>query len=89
MIAEGFDPNSEEAKRLDRNWDEGGMLILNEKHKRLISSVKNIKGAPLLKFQNVLGYQIELGCDIALAKEMNASTNAGYETIMGVVIISN
>ena len=82
----GFDPNCEEAKYLDRNWDEGGVLILNERHKCLIrSSMKNLNCASVIKFQHMLGYQIELGCDIALAKEMNASTNPGYEAVLGIV----
>ena len=60
----GFDPNCEEAKYLDKNWDEGGVLIMNERHKCLIrSSMKNLNCASVKKFQHMLGYQIELGCD--------------------------
>ena len=86
LVAVGFDPNCEEAKCLDRNWDDGGVLILNERHKCLISSsMKNLKCASVIKFQHMLGYQIELGCDISLPKDMNASTNAGYEAVLGIV----
>ena len=50
---------------------------------------KNLNYSSLTKFQNILGYQIELGCDTALAKGMNASTNAGYEVVLGIVSSSD
>ena len=86
LVAVGYDPKSEQTTYLDRNWDDGGVLILNERHKSLIqSSMRNQKCAEVEKFRTMLDYQFELGYDLALAKETNASTNAGYEAILGVV----
>ena len=62
------------------------MLILNERHKSLIClSMRNQKCAEVEKFRTMLDYQFELGYDLALAKEINASTNAGYDVVLGVV----
>ena len=71
---------------LGENWDKGGVLILNERHKCLIRlSMKNLNCASVIKFQHMLGYQIELGCHITLPKDMNASKNLGYEAVQGIV----
>ena len=86
LIAVGFDPNCERSKYLDKNWDEGGVLILTERNKSLIrSSMKNLKCEPLKKFHHMLGYQIEHGYDLALSPDMNASGSQGFELVLGIV----
>ena len=85
LIAVGFDPDSEQSQYLDKNWDEGGVLILTEQHKKLIrASMKNLNCPAKIKFHHMLAYQMELGYDLAVAPDWNASGNPGFESVIGV-----
>lgn len=69
VVAVGWDPTCEQAKYLDKNWDEGGVLILNEKDKAHIrSSMRNLNCPEIVKFQHMLAYIMELGYDLALCR---------------------
>ena len=59
---------------------------MTERHKKLIqASFKNMKCASVFKFHHMLSYQFKLGYDLALAPEMNASGNPGFEAVLGII----
>ena len=85
VVAAGFDGTSEGAKYVDRDFTDGGVLILSEKEKKDIkSSMKNLKCSEIEKFHNILAYQIELGYDLALSPDNNVSKSPGYEAVLGI-----
>ena len=46
--------------------------------------MKNLNCSAIVKFQHMLGYQMELGYDLALSPDDIVSTNPGYEAVIGV-----
>lgn len=65
FIAAGFDSQSSSALSVDKNYSEGGVLILNEADKEKIRSSMRQNPNILQKFHSFLAYQIEFGYDIA------------------------
>jgi hypothetical protein len=84
LIAAGFDKNSELAKCIDKSYDEGGVLILNEQDKTNISSSQNNNKDVLNKFHAFLAYEMEFGYDLAIAPSLNVSGSFGFESFVGL-----
>ena len=86
VVAAGFDPTCEEVAALDKDYREGGVFVL-AKHEmnRIKSSMKHLNCSAIVKFQHMLGYQMELGYDLALSPDDIVSNNPGYESVLGVI----
>ena len=84
LVGFGFVSTSPEALNLNRDWKEGGFLILSEKEKERISKSSSGK-TQLEKFHNICAYQLELGYDLAISPLHNVSQNPGFESFLGVV----
>ena len=85
VIAAGFDNDAEELQYLNRDWKEGGLLILSENHSKHINdSMKHLNYSSLIKHRHILGYTIELGYNLVLAPDNDESDSAGYEAVLGV-----
>lgn len=84
LIAAGFDHNSEDALLLDKCYQNGGFMIMNELDKdRIKSSMKHVP-RNLTKFHEYLSYLIELGYDLAINTRDNVSSNPGFESFVGI-----
>jgi len=84
IIAVGFDPSSKPATQVDKNYDEGGLLIMSKDDERRIKSCLQKELAVVQKFQEVISYLFELGYDLALSPENNVSRSPGFESILGI-----
>ena len=81
-IAAGYEPTSAAAKNLDKDWKEGGLLILSDVEKtRILGSMNSL--SPLQKFHNICAYQFELGYDLAIGPTSNVSQSHGFESVLG------
>ena len=84
VIAGGFDPSTDSAKLTDKDFRDGGVLILStEDQKRINGCLKNINSS-IKKFHTILAYQLELGYDLAISPNVNVLQNPGFETVVGV-----
>jgi hypothetical protein len=81
----GFDPKCELAKVIDKDYREGGDLILDEGDKARISESMRRDPDVLHKFQTFLAYQMEFGYDLAIAPPSNVSDSFGFEAIVGIM----
>lgn len=81
-----FDPKSDAAKNLDKDWTEGGLLILSDEEKKHIRSMKdkNNNMTTIQKFHDIVAYQLEFGYDLAIKPELNVSRSPGFESVLGV-----
>ena len=60
-------------------------MVLSEKNRKHIDdSMNHLNYSSLTKHRNILGYQIELGYNLALAPDNDESGNPGYEAVLGV-----
>ena len=84
IIAVGFDPLSKPAAQVDKNYEEGGLLIMSKDDERRIKSCLKKELAVVQKFQKVNSYLFELGYDLALSPENNVSCSPGFESILGI-----
>lgn len=85
LIAAGFARESAAAAKLDRDWKEGGLLILSDEMKNKIKSSGGMGNVSVIqKFQDMCAYQMELGYDLAINPCNNVSQNPGYESVLGV-----
>jgi hypothetical protein len=84
FIAAGFDPRSTRASLVDKNYSEGGVLILNRADKEKIRASMRQNPNVLQKFHSFLAYQVEFGYDIALAPGTNVSRSLGFESFVGL-----
>ena len=84
VVGAGFVSTSSEAQNLNRDWKEGGFLILSDKEKDRISGSSAGK-TQLEKFHNICPYQLELGYDLAISPVHNVSENPGFESFWGVI----
>ena len=77
-MAIGFDRKSEAAQMLDKDYREGGIMILNEAMKEQIkNSMKHLK-SDLLKFQDMFAYLMEDVFVQLLSPDHCLDTNPGY-----------
>ena len=61
--------------------DTHGRITSGQKIRR---SKKNLKCAQKVKFRHMLAYQMKLGYELALAPGDDASSNPGFESVLGV-----
>lgn len=84
VIAAAFDPTSDGAKNLDKDWTEGGLLILSDIEKRNIKASMGKYISAMEKFHDIVSYQLELGYDLAICPSLNVSRSPGYESVLGI-----
>jgi hypothetical protein len=84
IIGAGFDPVSKPAMQVNKNYNEGGLLIMSKDDKRHIKSCLKKELAAVQKFQEVIAYLFEFGYDLALSPENNVSRSPGFELILGI-----
>lgn len=85
VIAAGFDPSSDLAQSVNRNWNDGGVLILDQDNiNHIKSSMKKKNMQDIEKFQAILAYQFELAYDLAISPNFNVSRSPGFESFLGV-----
>ena len=84
VVAAGFDPKSDLAKRVKLSYEEGGVLVLNAADKAAIE--KGMKQHPdsLRKYHAFLSYLMEFGYDLAIAPSSNVSGSFGFEGFVGL-----
>ena len=83
LVAAGFAPTSTAAQTMDKDWKEGGLLILSDEDKEQIKK-KFGRVSELQKFQDICAYQLEYGYDLAIAPGNNVSESPGFESVLGV-----
>ena len=84
-MAIGFNKKSEAAQMLDKDYREGGIMILNEAMKENIkNSMKHLK-SDLLKFQDMFAYLMEDIFVQLLSPDHCLNKNPGYESVLGIV----
>ncbi len=84
VIGAGWDPISDVAKKLDRCWVDGGLLIVNEKETKQIKSSMGKALTDMQKFHDMCAYQFELGYDLALSPSCNVLESPGFESVLGI-----
>jgi hypothetical protein len=89
LVGAGFTPTSDSAKAMDRDWTEGGMLIMSNEDKKKIKTSMGTKVKELQKFQDICAYQLEFGYDLAIGPGNNVSRSPGFESVLGVVFGGN
>jgi hypothetical protein len=83
-IAGGFDPNCTSVASVDKNYVDGGVMILEECDKLKIRSSMRQNPDLMIKFRSFLAYQLELGYDLAIAPSDNVSGSFGFESFVGL-----
>ena len=84
VIVAGWDPTSGVAKKLDRSWMDGGLLIVNEKETKQIKSSMGKALTDMQKFHDMCAYQFKLGYNLALSPTCNVSESTGFESVLGI-----
>jgi hypothetical protein len=84
VIGAGWDPTSNVAKKLDKSWMDGGLLIVNKKETKLIKSSMGKALTEMQKFHNMCAYQFELGYDLFLSPSCNMPKSLGFESVLGI-----
>ena len=87
VIAAGFDPSSDPAKKLDKDMKEGGLFILSDEDKHNIKASMGEKGKKfthLQKCHDISAYQLEFGYDLVISPDMHVSCSPGLEAFLGV-----
>ena len=84
LVGSSFKPLSPDAMNLNRDWKDGGLLILSDKEKECISESSAGK-TQIQKFHNICAYQLELSYDLAISPLNNVSQNPGFESFLGIV----
>jgi hypothetical protein len=83
VIADGFDPTSEAAMHLNKDYKEGGLLIMSKDDQRWIASCLKKEVTAVQKNQEVIAYLFEFGCNLALSQENNVSQSPRFESNLG------
>jgi len=84
IIGAGFDPASEPAMEVIKNYNEGGLLIMSKDDERQIKLYPKKELTAVQKFQEVIVYLFEFGYDLTLSPENNVSLSPGFESILGI-----
>ena len=84
IVGAGWDPTSSCAKMLDRSWENGGLLIFNERESTQIRSSMGKGMTDLQKFHDMYAYQFEMGYDLAISPGCNVSRSPGFESVLGI-----
>jgi len=84
IIGSGFDPASEPAMQAIKNYNQGGLLIMNQDDEHWIRFCLKKELTAVQKFQEVIAYLFEFGYNLALSPENNVSCSPGFESILGI-----
>ena len=88
LVAAGFDPTTDLAKCMDKDYKDGGLLMLSCDDKgRIESSLKSSLKKELTKiekYQEYIAYLFELGYDLAINPDNNVSRSPGFESFLGI-----
>ena len=81
----GLDRKSEATQKLDKDYREGKIMMLNRAMSEQIkNSMKHLK-SDLLKFQEMFAYLMEDFFVLLLSPDHCLNTNPGYENVLGIV----
>jgi hypothetical protein len=83
-IAAGFDPNSDAAASVSKNYHNGGILVIDDNNINCIKSSMPRIPVELHKFHTYLAYLMEFGYDLSIRPSVNVSENPEFETIAGL-----
>jgi hypothetical protein len=78
VIAAGFDPTSQPVMHVNKDFEEGGLLIMSKDDQCWIASCLKKDLTSVEKYQEVIGY------NLALSLENNVSRSPGFNSILGV-----
>lgn len=85
VIAAGFDPSSDTAKLVDRDWKDGGILIFSNTELDYMKSALTKKNMPELEtFQWFLSYQFEMAYGVGITPSLDVSRSFGFEAFLGM-----
>jgi len=84
IIAAGWDPTSDCAKMLDRSWENGGLMIFNEKESAQVRASMGKGLTELQKIHDMCAYQFEMGYDLCLSPGCNVLQSPGFESVLGI-----
>ena len=83
VVAAGFDASSVSAMLINKNHEQGGLLIMNNDDLHRIESVLKTKQlSQLQKCQEFAAYLFEFGYDLAINPDMNVSRSPGFESFL-------
>jgi hypothetical protein len=83
VVAAGFDSSSAPAMFMNKNHEQGGLLIMNTDDLRQIDSVlKSKQLSQLQKCQEFTAYLFEFGYDLAINPDINVSRSPGFESFL-------
>jgi hypothetical protein len=68
----------------DRSWENGGLLIFNERESTQIKASMGKGMTDLQNFHNMCAYQFEMGCDLAISPGCNVSRSPRFESVLGI-----
>lgn len=85
-IAGGWDPNCAAAASINKSYEDGGVMVLNESDKSKINASMRQTPDSHFKFRSFLAYQLELGYDLAISPSDNVSGSFGFESFVGLFI---
>jgi hypothetical protein len=69
---------------LNRSWENGGLLIFNEKENKQIRASMGKVMTDLQKFHDMCAYQFEMGYDLGLSLGCNVSQSPGFDSVLGI-----
>ena len=84
IVGAGWDPTSNCANMLDKSWENGGLLIFNERENTQIRASMGKGMTGLQKFHDLCAYQFEMGYDLAISPGCNVSRSPGFESVLGI-----
>ena len=89
VIIAGFDTSTEAANYVEKDFSEGGILMLRNSKKSLIKeSMKMAEGksdlTDIQKFQDIVSYQVEFVYNLVISLVLNVSRSPGFESVLGI-----
>ena len=83
VVAAGFNASSVPAMFMNKNHEQGGLLIMNNANLCQIESVLKTKIlSQLQKCQEFIAYLFEFGYDLAINPDMNVSCSPGFKSFL-------
>lgn len=83
-MAAGFDPKSEQASVLEKDYSMGWVLVLgNNNATNVKSSLKN-QTQNIENFHAYLAYLTEFSYDLAIPPSISVSSSPGFKSFVGV-----
>jgi hypothetical protein len=83
VVAAGFNASSVPAMLMNKNHDQGGLLIMiNDDLHRIKSVLKTKNLSQMQKYQEFIACLFEFGYDLAINPDMNVSRIPGFESFL-------